>query len=85
MKFYAIKETVHSATGLPVFEEDNGVSVLVTGDKPEMVEVVKNNLEQLNWKFRMEKGRKFKGAKFIISVTNKGTAFNADWVFVNAA
>lgn len=85
MKFHVIKEVVRNATGLTTFDEDNGVSVLVTGDKSEMVEVIKQNLEQLGCKFTIERGHKFKGAKFVIALVNKGTTFNADWEFVNAA
>src|SRR5690606_25397735 len=82
MKLHEIKSRVHDATDLTVMNEDGAaVSVLVTGDQPEMVPVVGEKLTRAGFSFSETGGRKFKGKLFVIHLVNNGSAFNADWEF----
>jgi len=82
MKHHAAKTVLQNITGIVPFEENEGFSVLVTGDKPELIAVVESKLKAGGHSYEIQKGRKFKGAKFIVHMRNVGTAFNADWEFV---
>lgn len=81
MKHHEILTAVHSVTGLHAMTENSGVSVLVTGDQPEMVPVIRQRLIAAGYRFTEKGGRKFLGRKFIIELRNVGDAFNAEWVF----
>lgn len=81
MKLHEVKTKVQEVTGLMVMDGDKAVEVLVTGDQPEMVPVVRRKLEASGLPFSQSKHRKFKGAKFTVHLRNVGTAFAADWEF----
>jgi len=81
MKLHEIKTKVHQVTGLTVMDGDRAVEVLVTGDHPEMVPIIRHKLEDSGLPFSQSKHRKFKGAIFTIPLRNVGTAFAADWEF----
>lgn len=81
MKLHEIKAKVHEVTGLTVIDENDAVSVLVTGDRAEMVPVVAESLRAAGLQFRQSKHRKFKGASFTIPLRNVGSTFAADWEF----
>lgn len=80
-KMQEIKAQVQAITGLVAFDENEGVSVLVTGDKPAMVSTVAEALKAAGVSFVQSKHRKFKGALFSVPLRNVGTAWNADWEF----
>lgn len=80
-KLHEIKATICEITGLTVLDENDAVSVMVTGDQPELVSVVAAKLDAAGIKFNQSKHRKFKGAFFTIPLRNVGSAFAANWEF----
>jgi len=80
-KLHEIKAQITEITGLPVMDEDAGISVLVLGDRPEMVPVIAARLAAAGIAFEKAKNRTFKGAKFTIALRNVGTAFATNWEF----
>lgn len=81
MKHHEIESRVQEITGLGPFGENGAVSVLVTGDHPEMVPVVREKLAQAGLSATEKGGRRFKGRQFFIALRNVGDAFRADWEF----
>lgn len=81
MKLHEVESIIKSVTGLATFNANDAVQVLVTGDTPELVPVVREKLEGAGIRFEQSKHRKFKGATFTIPLRNVGTAFHANWEF----
>ena len=81
MKIHEIKSQIEEVTGFTALIGDQSIEVLVTGDKPEMVPVVRRKLEAAGINFTQSRHRKFKGATFLIPLKNVGTAFYANWEY----
>lgn len=80
-KYHEIKSLVSKAAGINAIGCDEGLSVLVTGDKPELIPGVVAGLQAAGIPFVASKHTKFKGQRFVIPLKNVGTAFHASWEF----
>lgn len=80
-KLHEITARISEVTGLTVSAENDCLRVLVTGDAPEMIHVVREKLRLAGINFTQSKHRKFRGAFFSIPVRNVGTAFHTNWEF----
>lgn len=82
MKLHDVKREVEAATGLTALDGDKAVEVLVTGDRPEMVEPTAAALRAAGIPFICPPAHKaFRGRLFRIPLKNIGTAWHADWEY----
>lgn len=71
------KRLIEEATGLRASYENDGFSLIVTGDQPERVEPTKAALAAAGIPFTAKRHRKFKGQQFFVPTINRGDAFRA--------